>query len=163
MDLLGLSQTPYNKINIHVGGTYGDKMQALNTWCENFQDLPMSVKSRLTIENDDKQSCFTVKDLLFIHQNVGIPICFDYHHHRLNPGQESEEEAFNIAYNTWKDITPVVHVSEPRDSQNPRAHHDFVINKINTYGKTVDIMLECKQKDIALLHYRKLHESTQYV
>lgn len=157
MDLLGLSQTPYNKINIHVGGTYGNKETALATWCENFQNLPASVKSRLTVENDDKVSCFTVKDLLFIHENVGIPICFDYHHHALNPGNETEEEAFHIAYATWKDIIPVVHVSESRDMQNPRAHSDYIVNKINTYGKRVDIMLECKQKDLALLHYRKLH------
>ena len=157
MDIMGLSNTPYNKINIHVGGVYGDKTKALETWCRNFELLPANVKSRLTIENDDKLAAFTTQDLLHVHKNVGIPIVFDYHHHSLNTGGLSEQEALEIACSTWGDITPACHVSEPRDTQNPRSHHDYVLKKINTYNKNVDIVLECKKKDVALLHYRKLH------
>ena len=157
MDIMGLTNTPYNKINIHVGGTYGNKEKALDTWCQNFQLLPDNVKSRLTIENDDKENSFNVKDLMFIHNNVGIPIVFDYHHHKFNTGSLSEQDAFELAHSTWKDIVPAFHVSEPRDNRNPRAHHDFILNKINTYNRRVDLMLECKKKDIALLKYRELH------
>ena len=52
-DLMGLSRTPYNKINIHIGGVYGDKISAMERFCENFHRLPDSVKTRLTVENDD--------------------------------------------------------------------------------------------------------------
>jgi len=156
MDILELSHTPYNKINIHVGGTYGNKEKALETWCENFHLLPDNVKSRLTIENDDKENSFNVKDLMFIHNTTKIPIVFDYHHHKFNTGGLSEQEAFELAYSTWKNITPAFHVSESRDNKNPRAHHDFILNKVNTYNMDVDLMLECKQKDNALLKYREL-------
>jgi UV DNA damage endonuclease len=49
-DMMGLSRTPYNKINIHIGGAYGDKPSAMKRFCENFHRLPDSVKSRLTVE-----------------------------------------------------------------------------------------------------------------
>ena len=55
-DLLGLDRTPYNKINIHCNGVYGDKKSAMNRFCENYQKLPNSVQSRLTIENYDLSS-----------------------------------------------------------------------------------------------------------
>jgi UV DNA damage endonuclease len=159
MDLLELSQTPFNKINIHVGGAYGDKDTAIKTWCDNFQLLPTNVKSRLTIENDDKAASFSTKDLMYIHENCGIPIVFDYHHHTFNTGGLSEGEAFLLAYSTWKNIKPVCHVSEPRDSQKPRSHHDYIFKEVYTYEKDVDLMFECKQKDAAVLKYRELYLS----
>lgn len=159
MDLMGLSITPYNKINIHVGGVYGDKSSALQRWVDNFHLLDDNTKSRMTIENDDKQSAYTVRDLMFIHKNTGIPIVFDYHHHTCHPDGMSHQEALGMAISTWPtDITPIVHVSEPRDDKNFRAHHDYVQNKVDTYGYDVDIMMEAKAKELAVLEYRKLHK-----
>ena len=60
-DMMNLSRTPYNKINIHIGGAYGDKESAMKRFCENFELLPDSVKSRLTVENDDRASMYSVK------------------------------------------------------------------------------------------------------
>jgi len=156
MDMMGLSTTPYNKINIHVGGVYGDKESALQRWCDNFHLLDDNTKSRLTIENDDKTSAYTVSDLMFIHENTGIPIVFDYHHHSCHPDGMSHRDALTLAVSTWpKDITPAVHVSEPRDDKNPRAHHDYIKNEVDTFGFGVDIMMEAKAKELALLEYRK--------
>lgn len=158
MDIMGLTTTPYNKINIHVGGVYGDKSSALQRWVDNFKLLDKNTKSRLTIENDDKQSAYTVRDLMFIHQNTGIPIVFDYHHHTCHPDGMSHQEALEMAVSTWpKDITPAVHVSEPRDEKMFRAHHDYVRTKVNTYGHDVDIMMEAKAKELAVLEYKKIH------
>ena len=155
MDIMGLSTTPYNKINIHVGGVYGDKDSALQRWCNNFELLDNNTKSRLTIENDDKTSSYTVSDLTYIHERVGIPIVFDYHHHSCNPDGMSQQDAFRLAISTWPNgIIPVVHVSEPRDSTNPRAHHDYIRTQVDTYGFDVDIMFEAKMKELALLEYR---------
>lgn len=163
-DLIGLSRTPYNKINIHVGATYGDKYSATETWCKNFKRLSESVKSRLTIENDDKASMYSVADLYdLIHLKVGIPIVFDYHHHTFNDGGLSAEEALKLAMSTWKGITPVAHYSESKslhenDSTiNPRAHSVLVTNYIDTFGLDIDIMIEAKGKELALLNYLDLY------
>lgn len=159
MDLMGLSTTPYNKINIHVGGVYGDKQSALQRWVDNFKLLDENTKLRLTLENDDKISAYTIRDLMFIHENVGIPLVFDYHHHTCHPDGMSHEEALRLAVSTWPDnITPIVHISEPSSDKNFRAHHDYVRTQVNTYGHDVDIMIEAKAKELALLEYRKMFE-----
>lgn len=164
LDLLGLSHTPYNKINIHCNGTYGDKIASMQRFCDNYDRLSHSVKSRLTVENDDKASMYSVKDLMYIHERIGIPIVFDYHHHTFNTGGLSEQEALELAMSTWTNyIVPVVHYSssKPKESGNlkdkPQAHADYILEEINTYGHDVDVMLECKAKELALLEYRKVN------
>ena len=75
-DMMGLDKSPYNKINIHCNGVYGDKISAMDRFCNNFNRLSDSVKSRLTVENDDKASMYSVKDLMYIHDKIKIPIVF---------------------------------------------------------------------------------------
>lgn len=154
MDALGLSKTPYNKINIHCNGVYGDKKSAMDRFIDNFKLLSDSVKSRLTIENDDKASMYSVKDLMYIHNAIKIPIVFDYHHHTFNTGNLSEQDALELAMSTWpKGITPAVHYSESKMGSKPQAHSDFVERIPETYGNVVDIMVEAKQKDLAILKF----------
>ena len=159
-DMLGLSRTPYNKINIHCNGVYGDKKSALDRFCKNFERLPESVQTRLTVENDDKASMYSVKDLMYIHERIGIPIVFDYHHHKFCTGDLSEQEALELALSTWpKDITPVVHYSESKmlhegnEKLKPQAHSDYINSLPNTYGNNVDIMLEAKAKELSILPF----------
>ena len=60
-DLIGLERSPYAKLNIHVGAAYGNKPFALDNFCRNFERLPESVKTRLTVENDDKKSLYSTR------------------------------------------------------------------------------------------------------
>lgn len=155
-DMMGLSHTPYNKINIHCNGVYGDKKTAMDRFCDNFKRLSNSVRSRLTIENDDKASMYSVKDLIYIHNKIGIPITFDYHHHKFCTGDLSEQEALELAITTWADgITPAVHYSESRDDKKPQAHSDYIERLPETYGNVVDIMVEAKAKELAILKFIK--------
>ena len=148
-DMMGLSETPYNKINIHIGGAYGDKPKSMERFCKNFERLPQSVQNRLTVENDDKASMYSVKELYDgVYKRIGIPIVFDYHHHRF----------------CWPEgIVPVVHYSESRskerldESIRPQAHSDYVYDYIDTYGNDVDIMIEAKHKELAVQKYKELH------
>ena len=164
-DLMGLSRTPYNKINIHCNGVYGDKISAMDRFCKNFERLPESVQTRLTVENDDKATMYSVVDLMYIHERIGIPIVFDYHHHKFNTGGLTEEEALKLAVSTWGDIKPVVHYSESKslhennDSIKPQAHSDYISEYINTYGVDVDVMIEAKAKELTLLEYRRQHDT----
>jgi len=159
-DMMGLSKTPYNKINIHCNGVYGDKMTAMNRFCENFKRLSSSVRSRLTVENDDKASMYSVKDLMYIHKKIGIPIVFDYHHHQFCTGDMTEQEALELASTTWpKDIKPIVHYSESKAlhenniKEKPQAHSMYINAIPNTYELDVDIMVEAKAKELAILPF----------
>ena len=161
-DMMGLSRTPYNKLNIHCNGVYGDKESAMDRFCKNFERLPESVKTRLTVENDDKASMYSVKELYDgIYKRINIPIVFDYHHHRFCDGGLSEQEALELAMSTWGDITPVVHYSESRskeqldESIRPQAHSDLITELPNTYGNKVDIMVEAKHKELAIKGFIK--------
>ena len=164
-DMLGQSRTHYNKINIHIGGAYGDKPKSMERFCKNFERLPDSVKSRLTVENDDKQTMYSVKELYNgVYKRIGVPIVFDYHHHRFCDGGLSEQEALELAISTWpKGITPATHYSESRSIEQkdekirPQAHSDYVYDKIETYGNDIDIMIEAKHKELAVQRYKELH------
>jgi UV DNA damage endonuclease len=160
MDLMGLPVNHRFPINIHLGGTYGDKESAAQRFCENFEKLTDSTKKRLVVENDDKATQYSVSDLYsLVYQNIGTPITFDYHHHRFNTGNLTEEAAFNLAYSTW-DCTPLYHYSSCRKtfedaSVIARAHADYVYEKIKTYDQYIDIEIEAKAKDLAVLQYRQ--------
>ena len=164
-DMMGLSRTPYNKINIHIGGAYGDKPTSMKRFCENFNLLPESVKSRLTVENDDKASMYSVKELYNgVYNIIGVPIVFDYHHHKFCDGGLGEQEALELAISTWPEgITPATHYSESRreeqgdDTIRVQAHSDYIYDKINTYGNDIDIMVEAKRKELAVKKYLEIH------
>lgn len=158
-DLMGLSRTPYNKINIHVGAHYNNKPKALATFCKNFERLPECVQQRLTVENDDKASLYSTSELYFgVFEQIGIPIVFDFHHHKFCTGDLNEAEALFIASMTWGSVKPVVHYSESRcDEQGikcmPQAHSDYIKGPITLHGFDVDVMIEAKAKELAVQRY----------
>jgi len=156
-DLMQLPASHWNKINIHVGGAYGDKEETRRRFAQNFKLLSASLQARLTIENDDKAGLYSVAELVPLHEMTGMPIVFDYFHHRLYPGSQTEEEAFLTAYGTW-DVRPIFHYSSSRrEKEDPaskrEAHADWAYEKIETYGKEVDIVLESKMKELSVQRY----------
>ena len=161
MDIMGLSNTVYNKINIHVGGAYGDKYAALNRWVDNYFLLDYNTQSRLTVENDDKENMFSVRELYKgISERCGVPIVFDFYHHKFCTGGLSEQEALELALSTWpKGITPCTHYSESRrkekldESIKAQAHSDLIYDKIPTYGNEFDCVVEAKHKELAVINY----------
>jgi len=164
-DMMGFFPSHYNKINIHVGGTYGDKDKTAKRFIANFKSLSgldENCRARLTLENDDKASMWSTKEIYDkIHHQTGIPIVFDYHHHGFCTGGLTEKEALELASSTWPPwIRPVVHVSESRaaEQRNPKirkqAHSDYIKKPVKSYGQSHDIMLECKKKELALLRLR---------
>jgi UV DNA damage endonuclease len=160
-DMMGLEKSPYNKINIHCNGVYGDKISAMDRCCANFEKLSESVRKRLTVENDDKASMYSVADLMYIHHKIGIPIVFDYHHHQFCTGGLSERQALLLATSTWRKsgVTPVVHYSESKALHEsdvkikPQAHSDYITALPDTHRMSVDIMVEAKAKELAILPF----------
>ena len=163
MDLMGLPQSHLYPINIHCNGVYGNKDATLSRWASNYLNLSKSAQSRLVVENDDKGSMYSVKDLYQgIFMRVHVPITFDYHHHRFNTGGLTEQQAFELAMSTWQhhNVRPLFHYSSCRRTHEnaeskAQAHADYVYEKINDYGHSVDIEVEAKAKELAVLKYRK--------
>jgi len=157
-NMMGFKPSYYNKINIHVGGAYGDKKTTLSRFCKNFHLLDEDTKKRLVIENDDSANEYSVKDLFEgVYKIIGTPITFDYFHHKFNTGELSEEEALKLAHTTWpKNVTQCCHYSESRrkermdESIRPQAHSDIIYEKIQTYGLEPDIVIEAKLKEQAI-------------
>jgi UV DNA damage endonuclease len=145
------------KIQIHVGGAYGDKDAAIKRFIERYHVLPASIKERLVVENDDK--IFNLQDCLIIHQQTDIPIIFDNLHHECNNQGEDLVVAFELAEKTWQvsDGNMMVDYS----SQAPDAITGKHTESINlehfaqylraTLEFDFDIMLEIKNKEKSAL------------
>ena len=162
MYMMGLSATVYNKINIHIGGAYGDKQATLKRWIDNYYELDPNTQMRLTVENDDKENMYSVKELYKgISEQCGVPIVFDYYHHKFCTGGLTEQEALELAAKTWpKGIVPCTHYSESRrkekldESIKAQAHSDLIKDTIQTYGLDIDVVVEAKHKELAVLNYK---------
>lgn len=161
-DIMGMPRTPGAKINIHIGGAYGDRVAATDRWCKNFERLPESVRTRLTVENDDKPNMYSTKMLYdMVHKRTGVPIVFDSHHFECGPQDSTYEEAFLMAVDSWPDgIRPQCHHSNSRKKyEDPTAkvvsHSDWYYEPFNDCGFSVDVVLECKAKERALFKYLK--------
>ena len=163
MDLMGLPQSPQAKINIHIGGAYGEHDKALDRFCRNFDRLLPSTKSRLTVENDDRASLFSTKMLYHgVSSRIGIPIVFDSHHHELGPQDSTYKEAFYMARETWENrgVKQQCHHSNSKkkyedNTVRANAHSDWYYTPFENFGEKVDVVLECKKKEQALFKYRK--------
>ena len=134
-DLMGYEPSFENKINIHIGAAYGDKVTTINRWLHNYDRLSARLRSRLVIENDDKASLYSVRELYdMVHVHTDIPVTFDYWHHTFNTGGLSEQEAFFMARSTWQKhgVTQATHYSESRrDEQKLIVERMFEHHNIN--------------------------------
>ena len=164
-DTLGLPADHNTKINIHVGGAYGDKESAMQRFTTNFGRLGSTTQARLTVENDDRASMYSVQDLYDgVYSVIDIPIVFDYHHHQFCTGNLSEQAALELAISTWPaNIVPTVHYSESREvhdnSGDPTPAHSTLINALpDTYDLNLDIMVESKGKELAILPFMGLED-----
>lgn len=160
MDLMRLPANPLFNINIHVGGIYGDKVATIDRFAKNFEGLSESLRSRLTIENDDTKNGYRVEDLILLHQRIGVPIVFDTLHWQCNPGELSYQSAFELAHTTWHDVIPEIHhSSSKRTYEDPtapmKAHADYLYEKAETFEHTVYVTVESKAKEQAVLQYRE--------
>jgi UV DNA damage endonuclease len=82
-------------INIHGGGFYGNKIASLRQLRKRVEQLPKAVRSRLTLENDDR--VYTPGDLLPVCRDMDIPLVYDVHHHRCLPDGSSVEATTELA------------------------------------------------------------------
>jgi UV DNA damage endonuclease len=120
------------------------------------------VRKRLAIENDEK--LFSLKDCLFINEEVGVPVIFDsiifdsFHHLCLN-SREALDEAVSSAIATWSDIDRVLMTDySSQEHYKKKGGHAIYINveHFGNYPMQVkdydfDITLEIKDKEKSAL------------
>lgn len=167
LDTMGMDSSSI--LCIHGGGVYGDKESTMRRWMEQFHDLPLSVKNRLAIENCER--AYSTEDCLELAYECNIPMIFDTHHdacyRALHPGYQPEDviDQLPCIINTWKEVTPLMHISEQRPDARIGAHSDF-IETIPSYildtiqeGISIDMEVEAKMKEQAIFHlYKKYND-----
>ena len=146
------------KMVIHIGGATNGKKAGLERFITNFSTFPYEVKSKIIIENDDKT--YTAQETLNLCNELNLPMVLDVHHHNCNNNGENIYELIPKIFLTWKDqkLPPKLHFSSPRDGERDRKHSDFInakdfinfLENIKSFNTDIDIMLECKEKDLAL-------------
>lgn len=145
-------------VNIHGGGAYGDKADALARLARNLDRLSERARSRLTLENDD--TTYTPSDLLPLCRAEGISLVYDVHHHRCNPDELSIEEATRKAIATWN-REPLFHISSPLEGwsgKKPKPHHDFIDVRDFPqcwHGLALTVEVEAKAKELAVLKLKR--------
>jgi len=157
LDALGINES--NKLILHIGGVYGDKSKSAEMFKLNYLKLPVNVKERLVIENDDRN--YTVEDALDISRALDIPVVFDNLHNKLNPSYEklSEKEWIDACASTWKrkDGIQKIHYSQQKNGAKVGSHsdtisiEDFMRFYHDLNDKNIDIMLEVKDKNISCI------------
>lgn len=146
------------KMVIHVGGATNGKEAGIERFINNFRTFPEEVKSKIIIENDDKT--YTAQETLNLCNELHLPMVLDIHHHNCNNSDDDIYKLIPKIFQTWKNekLPPKLHFSSPKTWEKDRKHADFInpndfvnfLENIKTFNTDIDIMLECKEKDLAL-------------
>jgi UV DNA damage endonuclease len=155
LDAMGLDKSA--KIQLHVGGVYGNKEESLSRFVRCYDGLHDGIKRRLVIENDDRH--YSIKDCLRVHAETQVPILFDSLHHELNNAGESIKDALTPLAATWKlgDGLPMVDYSYLKTSGRQARHAEsidiqhFTHFIAQTSPLDFDLMLEIKDKEESAL------------
>src|SRR4051794_6876195 len=178
LDGMGLGQEAV--VVLHVGGAAGGVHAGLDRFARGFERLSPAGRARIVIENDDRS--YGLSDVLALSERIGRPVVWDLlHHHCHDPQRIPDPEALALAAATWPaGAHPKIHFSSPRTDVGERrrrvgrrvertpalpplrAHADLVdpiafeqFLAVTCAGIDVDVMLEAKAKDLALLRLRR--------
>lgn len=160
LDALGVDTSC--KVNIHMGGIYGDRDAAIERFIAMVNTLPGAITRRLTIENDDRS--YTALDVLRASAGTGLPVVFDWLHHNANREPQTDtDDIIARCFDTWQaaDGPPKTHYSTQADGKRPGAHADYIdaedfVQFLNAAPDLpFDCMLEAKAKDLALFRLRE--------
>lgn len=175
--LEALHATPEGCIVVHVGGSVAERQATLERFVRHYQQLPVGVQRRVAVEHDT--AGFDLADLLWLHQQCGVAVIFDYLHWQLQGRQQLPlAVALGLALATWPSgVRPEVHLSSARTEAHllparrgqaaqilpPRygQHADFIdladLLRLLEAGRGLppfDLMLEAKAGDLAVLRLR---------
>lgn len=146
------------KIQVHVGGVYGDKIAAIQRFIQNYLRLPDNIQKRLVIENDDR--LFDLQDCLAIHKEINLPVVLDVFHHSIKNNNEDVVLAIQIAQETWNETRDGILMldwsSQQPDAKLGKHATSLDIGKFRAFiqgtkGLNFDTMLEIRDKEQSAL------------
>jgi UV DNA damage endonuclease len=152
------------KIQIHVGGVYGNKQVAKKRFIKNFNNIDEGLKRRIAIENDDRS--YSLNDCLDINKETGIPIVFDTFHQECLNNNEKIIDCLISSSRTWKrslDGFPIIDYSSQSKGERRGKHaktieinhfieyHNIFKEVFRTEAIDLDVMLEIKDKEKSAL------------
>ena len=177
LDAMGLG--PEAVVVLHVGGAAGGHEAGIDRFLAGFERLSERARERLVIENDDRT--YALGHVLALHERTGLRVVWDIlHHHCNDPDGIPDREALEAALATWPaGVTPKIHFSSPKTAIEERkkrvgrrAERSWVLPQLRAHadmidpiafehflrdtaaGLDLDVMLEAKAKDLALLRLR---------
>jgi UV DNA damage endonuclease len=158
-ELMGLPHSPYYGVNVHIGARYDGKAETAERFRETVRRLSPEARAHLTVENDDKESLWSVSELVReVGDPLGVPVVFDYHHHAFSGRDLSYREAFDRARSTWDGVRPATHYSEPAclrgADARPQAHARYVADLPGWLREGSDVMIEADGKERAVFRVR---------
>ena len=149
LDMLGQPRSPQALMNIH-GGKSGRISQLKSV----IRDLPESIRSRLTFENDEY--AYSSSEILEVCLDTGVPMVFDAHHHVIHEHLETYDdpsvaEMLAAARTTWSvPEWQLVHISNGKDFFADPRHSDLITEMPNCYYQAPWIEVEAKFKELAI-------------
>lgn len=156
--LLTLLDVPDSALVLHVGGAYGNKKTAMESFAAGL-DREDEVRRYLALENDER--IWTVEDVVLTASVLHVPVIADAFHHSLNPGGIDLEEALDLALPAWPH-RPKLHLSSQDPAKQPGAHAPYV--RTDDFkrlvealaGREADVMVEAKAKEGAVLALQEI-------
>jgi len=183
--MLDMMKLDLNSVMIvHGGGVYRNKARTMNRWIQTFNAMPIKIKRRIALENDEFS--YNIMDVLEMSRHAKaytnvkmkykIPIVLDLFHYkcyeetvRIGEGlglkkQISLADAIKEVVLSWKNRTPKFHISEQRPDAVRGAHSDYVrilpklvLGFTKKYGN-LDLMIEAKMKERATMYLIKKYK-----
>jgi UV DNA damage endonuclease len=171
---------PEAVVVLHVGGAAGGLEAGMDRFLAGLERLSDRARDRLVIENDDRT--YALSHVLELHRRTGLKVVWDIlHHHCNDPDGIPDREALELALGTWPaGVVPKIHYSTPKTAMEERkkrvgrrverswvlpqlrAHADMIdpigfehFLRETAAGLELDVMLEAKAKDLALLRLRE--------
>ncbi|MBZ4402201.1 UV DNA damage repair endonuclease UvsE [Myxococcus sp. AS-1-15] len=158
-----LEAGPESRVVLHVGGAAPTREEARVAAHRFLDELPESLRERLTIEHDDK--VWSAREVLPLAREHGVPMVGDNLHNAVLASTPvmSLKELLREAASTWTalDLRPKFHLASQRPQARAGAHSDRVDpadfrKMVAALPVPADLMLEAKEKDVAVFALRQL-------
>jgi len=164
LDYMGMDENAI--LTIHGGGVYGDKENTIRRWIDQFDELDKNIQERIALENCERN--YSIRDVLYISEQFKrrIPVIFDSHHlncYNIVHGTDYKgEDYIPHVLDSWDERRMVCHISDQKEGARLGSHSDYIesipdyfLNIPTLYGVGVDIEVEAKKKEDAIMRLKR--------